>query len=351
MRPAAEPTAGQRPPEGPGQGVDPGRIVAFSTRALGSALRMTVRLPVPSDAGRRAAASAWAEVRDEFDAVDRALSRFRDDSELTDLNRLAGSGRVVRVSWRLRRALSAVDRAGRMTDGRFDASVLGALERIGEHGADLAAGDGEAAGDDEDTRLVGSAALPPMSTSSLVHAPSVPVDMGGIGKGLALRWARDRAIAALPPGAGLLLDAGGDLVVGGEPSGDGWLVGIEDPVASHPAEGDPLVVVRATEGAVATSSVAVRSWRGPDGAPVHHLVDPRSGTSAHTGLIAVSVAWRDPAWAEVWSKALFLAGRREIADEARRRGLAAWWVDESGHLGMTPGARIRTEWAQEDRLG
>jgi hypothetical protein len=44
---------------------------------------------------------------------------------------------VVTVSWRLRVALAAMDRARRITDGRFDASVLGALERIGEHGAEL----------------------------------------------------------------------------------------------------------------------------------------------------------------------------------------------------------------------
>ena len=35
----------------------------------------------------------------------------------------------------------------------------------------------------------------------------------------------------------------------------------------------------------------------------------------------------------------------------RARGLAAWWVDDRGRLGMTPEARVRTLWAAEDRLG
>ncbi len=117
-------------------------LVTFSARALGSALRLSVHLPETDSPARRAADraaadTAWAEVRAEFDAVDVALSRFRDDSELTLLNRLAGSGRVVEVSWRTRRALAAADRAGRVTEGRFDASILGVLERIGEHGARL----------------------------------------------------------------------------------------------------------------------------------------------------------------------------------------------------------------------
>jgi thiamine biosynthesis lipoprotein len=291
------------------------------------------------------ALAAWSEVLAEFSAVDAALSRFRDDSELTMLNRLAGSGKVVAVSRRTRVALAAIDRAGRITDHRFDASILSTLERIGEHGATLGATAETLAGAESPTpaalageRLYG------------VHVPPVPVDMGGIGKGLALRWAADRAARTLPAGAGLLIEAGGDLVQAGTPPDGGWLVGIEDPVAGD-EDAPSIVVVGVNTGAVATSSVRVRNWIAPDGLLVHHLVDPATRQPARGGLISVTVAARDPAWAEVWSKALFIGGRARIADEARARGLAAWWVDERGRLGMTPEARIRTAWAAEDRLG
>jgi FAD:protein FMN transferase len=328
-------------------------LLRFSARALGSALRLAVRLPETPGvagggqaAGPEAAASAWREVRAEFDAVDAALSRFRDDSELTMLNRLAGSGQVVEVSWRTRRALAAIDRAGRITGGRFDASVLGALERIGEQGASLGAPGSSPGAPGAATRVAPPADRPPVR----VHVPAVPVDMGGIGKGLALRWAAARAAAVLPAGSGLLLEAGGDLVAHGVAPVEGWRVGIEDPAAATD-DADPLVVVETRGGAVATSSVRVRNWVAPDGRAVHHLLDPRTGEPARTGLIAVTVAAPDPAWAEVWTKALFLAGRDGIADEARARGMAAWWVDERGRLGMTPEARIRTAWAAEHRLG
>ena len=81
-----------------------------------------------------------------------------------------------------------------------------------------------------------------------------------------------------------------------------------------------------------------------DGRPVHHLLDPATGQPGGDGLLAVTVAASDPAWAEVWSKTLFLAGRGGIADLARRRGLAAWWSGEDGSLEMTPAARVRTVW-------
>jgi thiamine biosynthesis lipoprotein len=327
---------------------EPAGVVTFAARALGSALRLSVHLPRTSSpvqrAGDQAAtAAAWAEVRAEFDAVDAALSRFRDDSEVTMLNRLAGSDRVVEVSWRTRRALATIDRAGRVTDGRFDASVLGALERIGEHGASL-----DPTGD---ARAATAPTIDPEERRSLVHVPQVPVDMGGIGKGLALRWACERALRFLPPGAGLQVEAGGDVVAGGIPPEEGWRIGVEDPAAAIPDAAPPLVVVELRSGAVATSSVRVRRWVAQDGRVVHHLVDPRTGEPARTGLIAVTVAAADPAWAEVWSKALFLAGRTGIAAEARSRDLAAWWITDDGRLGLTPAARVRTAWAGEDRLG
>jgi thiamine biosynthesis lipoprotein len=317
------------------------RTETFAGRALGSVLRLTIRygVPDPGSVDEARARAAWDAVREEFDAVDRSLSRFRADSELTALNRLAGQDAVVPVSRLLRTALAAADRAHRITGGRFDAGVLGSLERIGERGADLAAPAG------------GTAAVPAAAQTSLVHVPPVPIDMGGIGKGLALRWAAGRARHVLDPGDGLLLEAGGDIVAaGGAPPG-GWPVGIEDPVADPAADSEPLVVMALADAAIATSSVRVRNWVGPDGRPVHHLVDPVTHEPARTGLLAVTVAWADPAWAEVWSKALFLAGRTAIGDEARARGLAAWWVDEVGRLGMSPEARVRTLWAAEDRMG
>lgn len=75
-----------------------------------------------------------------------------------------------------------------------------------------------------------------------------------------------------------------------------------------------------------------------------HLIDPRTSEPGGNGLVAVTVAARDPAWAEVWSKALFLEGHRAIAAAACARGLAAWWIIEGGALEMTRAARVRTAW-------
>ena len=193
-------------------------------------------------------------------------------------------------------------------------------------------------------------------------AIAAPIDLGGIGKGLALRWGFEILLAALPeiasdahtagnavaadgaadapPHAGALLEAGGDLVArGAAPQPGPWLVGIEMPGAD-----DEIAVLAVDGGAVCTSSIAVHAWTAADGRAVHHLVDPRTGEPGGDGLLSVTVAGPDPAWAEVWSKTLFLEGAGGIGPRARSLGLAAWWIRDDGRLEMTPAARPRTVW-------
>lgn len=301
---------------------------------MGSPLRLTLGgEPVsPQVAGRW-----WDAVVDEFECAEAAMSRFRDSSELTTLNRAAGTATSARPSDRLRRALIAADRAHRITDGRFDPRVLMDLDRLGYRGAALdrpAMLEPREMGRSLDGRVIEGAGRGGLTIAR-------PIDLGGIGKGLALRWAA--AILERRGARDFLLEAGGDLVARGQdPGGIDWQLGIEDP-----SGGDDLAVIAVSDLAVATSSVRVHRWRvggDADGREVHHLLDPRTGEPGGGGLVAVTVVGPDAAWAEVWSKVLFLAGRDAITDDARSRGLAAWWVSDDGVLQMTAAARARTIW-------
>jgi thiamine biosynthesis lipoprotein len=318
----------------------------FAGRAMASPLVLQVHdVPPPAALARPAPGALWAGVVAEFEAAEQALSRFRDRSALTELNRVSGDGTWHAVEPRLYRTLATAERAWRLTGGRFDPRVLGDLERLGYRGALL--GEGAAAPE------VGSVEPDPGQARPLAAGPwlerdprrsavrvRVPLDSGGIGKGLALRWAW-RSIEAGLGARGALLEAGGDLVGRGPgPAGTAWLVGIEDPTGGP----GPLAVVALASGALCTSSVAITRWRTGDGRAVHHLLDPRTGEPGGDGLLATTVAAADPAWAEVWSKALFLAGSRAIGDEARARGLTAWWVEADGTLHLTPAARPQTVW-------
>ncbi len=301
---------------------------------MASPLRLTIAEPRPAGPRRiHMLEGVWSAVRAEFEAAEAEMSRFRAWSDLTRLNATAGRGEAVPIPWRLELALAAADRAHRVTAGRFDPRVLRDLVRLGYPGAPLEATPEPPSGRTRIVRLVRRGEV----------EIDEPIDLGGIGKGLALRWA-----TTIVERNGLdrfLLEAGGDLVARGAGPDDGpWLVGIEDPAGGT----DALAAIAVGQGAVATSSVRLRSWV-QDGRPVHHLLDPRTGEPATGGLLAVTVHGPDPAWAEVWSKSLFIEGRTEIVATARAHGLAAWWVADDGTLEMTPAARERTAWvAGED---
>jgi thiamine biosynthesis lipoprotein len=309
---------------------------------MGSPLRLTL---VGVDEPR--AATTWRRVSDAIEDLEQALSRFRPTADLVILNGRAGDPACAPVQARLYDALAAAERAWRRTAGAFDPRVLGDLERLGYRGADTP-GPGEASEPGE-TLASPAAVFPdgrwlhrdPRSRSVAIAAP---VDLGGIGKGLALRWAfavLEAAVPGLEDGAaGALLEAGGDLVArGAAPQPGPWLIGIESPVANQ-----EIAVVELASGAVCTSSVGVHAWTTADGRAVHHLLDPRTGEPGGGGLVSVTIAGPDPAWAEVWSKTLFLEGARGIAQRARGLGLAAWWILEDGAMEMTPAARVQTAW-------
>ncbi len=77
----------------------------------------------------RGLGAARVAVERELDAIDRACSRFRADSEIARVNASAGS--AVRVSPLLAEALALALRAARLTDGDVDPTVGSALTLAG----------------------------------------------------------------------------------------------------------------------------------------------------------------------------------------------------------------------------
>ncbi|AZP23186.1 FAD:protein FMN transferase [Streptomyces aquilus] len=126
------------------------------------------------------------------------------------------------------------------------------------------------------------------------------LDPTGIVKG----WAVERAARALlAAGAtGVSLNGGGDVQLLGTPGPQRpWRVGVADPLRP----GGLAAVVSAagaSELAVATSGTAERGA---------HIVDPRTGRSAVTDLVAVTVVTPSVTWADCWATAAFAMGSRE----------------------------------------
>jgi len=132
----------------------------------------------------------------------------------------------------------------------------------------------------------------------------VALDVGGIAKGWIAQRAADGLMAQGVLGG--LVDAGGDVVLWGrEPRQGVWGIGVADPMGS----GEDIADLWC-EGltAMATSSVVKRSWQAQDHGAVHHILDPRTGLSAQSDLLQVTVLARDLSVAEQYAKCLIVLG-------------------------------------------
>jgi thiamine biosynthesis lipoprotein len=239
---------------------------------------------------------AWTRVAE----LERRWSRFREDSEVSALNRHSGAPVLVSDDTLvlLQRALAAWN----LTEGRFDPTVGDALV---SHGYDRDFN--ELAALREETPAARPApGLAGLELDPVVAAATLPAgarfDPGGIGKGLAADLV---AGALLEAGAsGALVNLGGDLrAVGQPPASEGWVISVDDPAQAQ----RELVRLALGDGAVATSSRLRRRWR-TAGGEAHHLIDPATGTPAVTDVVAVTVVAGEAWTAEAISKDLVLSG-------------------------------------------
>jgi thiamine biosynthesis lipoprotein len=293
--------------------------------------------------------TAWGAEADELEAaiaaalevfhqVEAECTRFDPASPLMQAN--ANNDRPIAVPSLCFAALTAAAHAYERTDGRFDPRVHDDLRRLGyTRSMGFETGHVEV----DDAEVDGRADLAPWrptfdARESTVHLDGSQVDLGGIGKGLAVRWA---SAVLRRTTADYLVEAGGDCYAAGSaPDGGAWRVGVEDPLGAP----DPLLVLEVADRAVTTSSIRIRRWTAGD-RPVHHLIDPRTGLPGGIGVLAVTVVGSDPAVAEVDAKVLFLEGSDRIA--AAATDIAACWVTEDGELMTTPHLERCVMWRRQ----
>lgn len=273
---------------------------------------------------------------DRVEELEARWSRFRPDSEVSRLNALPDVPVVVSPeTYRL--VERAID-GWRMTDGLFDPTLLRELRAAGYDrsfellGADSAviarpvgAPPVPSRPEGATTRLgAGAIHLDPMVGTVRIDA-DVEFDPGGIGKGLAADLIVEELLASGATGA--MVSLGGDLrAEGAAPEGSGWVVAVADP-----SDPDRVVATLALDcGAVASTWRTTRRWLASDGVTRHHLIDPRTGASAETGLAGVTVVAGRGWEAEVLAKAAFLAGRAGTAPLLGGRHAAALLVTDDG---------------------
>jgi thiamine biosynthesis lipoprotein ApbE len=288
-------------------------------RALGGGYRLIVTRP---DRIEDAHAALDAHLRE----IDAAASRFRDDSELSQLN--AQGGREVRVGALLGRAIAEALRGARVSDGAVDPTVGRAI-RVAGYDADFAAV--APSGPPLQVRIEripGWRAVQFDESSRTVIVPrGVELDLGATAKALASDLGAQAALAAAG-GGGVLVSLGGDIAVAGEPPPGGWPVQVSEDSAAPIQAGEETIAI--TAGGLATSSTTVRRWtRGA--AELHHIIDPETGQPAAGPWRTATVAGATCVDANIASTAAIVKGEQAVA-WLTAHGLAARLVDREGAI-------------------
>ena len=270
-------------------------------------------------------ASLLQLAQDRIADLERRWSRFVDGSEISALNRYAGA--PVKVSPETVELVQRAIDAWRLTDGRFDPTVLGAVLRAGYDRSFETIGSRTRAGSSD--LALGAGAIEILD--DIVRLPpGTGFDPGGIGKGLAADITAEELQAA--GAARVCVNLGGDVrVCNTSPHGDAWTVAVD-----HPWCTDPITRLGITHGAAATSTTLRRQWV-VNGEMRHHLIDPTTGQPSTSDLTFVTVV-AGFAWAaEVLAKAVLLRGTPHHFDLLAAMGAEGIAIDGLGRVQATPG--------------
>ncbi len=268
---------------------------------------------------------ALSMAEDEIRRIDSLLDRGNAESEIYKIN----SDKSASVSAETAQILSAALSVSERTHGAFDITIAPVMDLWGFYGGNFRVpSEGEI-----------SSALEGVGYEKILldeNSISIPynssIDLGGIGKG----YASDRVISLLKENgvSSAIISLGGNVhTLGSRPNGSGWTVGIQSPDDTSLILG--TLTVR--DKAVVTSG-GYRRFFEENGKFYHHIIDPKTGKSAESGLSSVTIVSDSGTLADALSTALFVMGLDEsIALWSDSGDFDAVLVTSDGEIYITEG--------------
>ena len=250
------------------------------------------------------AAAALESAEKELHTLDKAvLSRTAEGSELYALN--AANGETVRFGTEdalpalIETALAISD----ATNGAFDPTLAPVLDAWG-----FTKDTRRVPSDDELAELLRHTGRDQVTCTrtadgwAVALSDGAQLDLGGIAKGYAADLLRaqleDEGVTSAT------LDLGGDVFVMGKKSdGSDWRIAVKDPADTE----SYLGILTASDAFIVTSGAYERYFE-ENGVRYHHIIDPKTGRPAESGLVSVTVVCENGSWADALSTACFVLG-------------------------------------------
>jgi len=233
----------------------------------------------------------------EADRIDRLMSTYKDDSEISKINREAAAAPVVSGE-ELFRLISRSLEISVLTDGAFDITY----ESVGQHydfrehqRPDELTVESEL--ENINFRFV---QLDDEARTVRFGQDGVRINLGGIAKGYVV----ERGVSILREKGikNAIVTAGGDSRLLGDRRGRPWMVGIRDPRK----EGEVTITLPLQDEAISTSGDYERFFD-EDGVRYHHIIHPGTGTPA-SGVHSATVFGPDAVTTDALSTSVFVLG-------------------------------------------
>jgi thiamine biosynthesis lipoprotein len=263
----------------------------------------------------------------EMHRIDRAMSPYKPDSELSRVNREAFATPVP-VSHEMFTLLQRAAHFSELSDGAFDITYAAVGQLYDYRAGTLPTRDAIARA----RQAVGHRQLRLDADARSVRfaREGMRIDLGGFAKGHAV----DTSVALLREFgiSHAIVSAGGDSRVIGDRRGRPWSVAVRDP-----RRADAIVAVLPLEDTSISTSGDYERYFERDGVRHHHLIDPKTGESPRA-LRSVTILAADGLTCEALSKSVFVMG----LDKGMRwveslPGVDAIVVDAAGALHVSSG--------------
>lgn len=308
----------------------PASLVERARVSMGSELRLTAWT-----ADEANAVAAFEHVFEDFEYLDRLLSVWHPDSDISRLNAAAGQ-EPVRVNAITIDILQTARSVSEQTGGKFDAT-FGALSGLWKFDHDQ---DDSIPSRDEVSRRLPfvdyrDLEIDAAAGTARLRRAGMRAHLGGIGKGYAV----DRAAAMLRSHriADFMIQAGGDLYVGGQRGDRSWRGAIKDPRA------DRIFAALDLKDETLSTSGDYERFFIREGRRYHHILDPSTGEPAR-GSRSVTIVTGRAVMADALSTGVFVlgpeAGMRLIEQLPDVEGVI---VDADNRVLISAGLRSRVE--------
>lgn len=263
--------------------------------------------------------------------IDGRMSAFRMSGDIAALSRGAGRAPVTVHPDTFRLLRTAKD-FGELSGGAFDITIRPLVELwgIGRKPGFIP----ERREIDRAARLVDfrDLTLEEAGRTACLKRPGQKADLGGIAKG----YAADEVRRILADGGvkSALINLGGNIVaVGTRQDGAPWRIGVQNPAA---VRGEFLGTLPAADQTIVTSGSNERFFI-RDGVRYHHILDPRTGAPAQSGLLSVTVIAPDSMEADALSTAVFVLGIEKGTELLEKRKAEAVFATADGRIYLTKG--------------